>query len=37
MLPHFYALLCDAERIKKRLEEGTDPNIRDGGGNTPLH
>jgi len=37
MLPHFYALLCDAERIKKRLEEGTDPNIRDGDGNTPLH
>jgi hypothetical protein len=37
MLPHFYALLCDAERIKKLLEEGTDPNIRDGDGNTPLH
>ncbi len=37
MLSHFYALLCDAERIKKRLEEGTDPNIRDGDGNTPLH
>ncbi len=37
MLSHFYALLCDAERIKKLLEEGTDPNIRDGDGNTPLH
>ncbi len=37
MLPQFYALLCDAERIKKLLEEGTDPNIRDGDGNTPLH
>ena len=37
MLPQFYALPCDAERIKKLLEEGTDPNIRDGDGNTPLH
>ena len=37
MLPHFYALLCDAERIKKLLEKGTDPNIRDRSGNTPLH
>ena len=37
MLPHFYALLCDAERIKELLEKGTDPNIRDGSGNTPLH
>ena len=37
MLPQFYALLCDAERIKKLLEEGTDPNIRDGDDNTPLH
>jgi hypothetical protein len=37
MLPQFYALLCDAERIKKRLEEGADPNIRDRDGNTPLH
>jgi len=37
MLPQFYALLCDAERIKKLLEKGTDPNIRDGDGNTPLH
>ena len=37
MLPHFYALLCDAERIKKLLEEGTDPNIKDKDDNTPLH
>jgi len=37
MLPQFYALLCDAERIKELLEKGTDPNIRDGDGNTPLH
>jgi hypothetical protein len=37
MLPQFYALLCDAERIKRLLEKGTDPNIRDRSGNTPLH
>jgi len=37
MLLQFYALLCDAERIKKLLEEGADPNIRDGDGNTPLY
>jgi len=37
MFPQFDALICDAERIKKRLEDGTDPNIRDKDGNTPLH
>jgi hypothetical protein len=37
MLPHFHALLCKAERIKKLLEEGTDPNIKDKDDNTPLH
>jgi len=37
MLSHFYALLCDTEHVKKLLEEGTDPNIRDKDGNTPLH
>jgi len=37
MLSHFYALLCDTEHVKRLLEEGTDPNIRDKDGNTPLH
>jgi hypothetical protein len=37
MLPQFYALLCDTKHVKRLLEEGTDPNIRDKDGNTPLH